>query len=103
MKRFIVAFTAGQALQLLILFVAQGLTYATNLFLLCAILGAAAALMLLLGSIITALEAIPDEDMDETQPLPKELNVTNDKVERVPRPEAVKEEVEAIFRKGTKA
>lgn len=86
MKKITIAFAAGQALQLVILFVGQTLTYAANLFLFCAILGAAATLMLLLGSVLTALETIP-QDMDEVPELPKEIKVSNDKVERVPKTE----------------
>ena len=51
MKKITIAFTAGQALQLVILFAGQTLTYASNLFLFCVILGAAATLMLLLVSV----------------------------------------------------
>lgn len=83
MKKVIIAFAAGQALQLVILFAGQTLTYAANLFLFCVILGAAATLMLLLGSVLTALEAIPPaEELDEVPELPKEIKVTNTTVSR---------------------
>lgn len=83
MKKITIAFTAGQALQLVILFAGQSLTYATNLLLFCVILGAAATLMLLLGSVLTALETIPQADeMDEVAPIPKEIKVTNTTVAR---------------------
>jgi hypothetical protein len=83
MKKVIIAFTAGQVLQLVILFAGQSLTYATNLLLFCVILGAAATLMLLLGSVLTALETIPpEEEMDEVAPIPKEIKVTNTTVAR---------------------
>ena len=98
MKKITIAFTAGQALQLVILFAGQSLTYAANLFMFCVILGAAATLMLLLGSVLTALETIP-QDIDEVPELPKEIKVSNDKVERVPTEEAT---VEKLFGKKAK-
>ena len=101
MKKVIIAFTAGQVLQLVILFAGQSLTYATNLLLFCAILGAAATLMLLLGSVLTALEAIPpEEELDEVAPIPKEIKVSNDKVERA---EGLHEAVEAAQRRTARA
>ena len=99
MKKITIAFTAGQALQLVILFAGQTLTYASNLFLFCVILGAAATLMLLLGSVLTALETIP-QDIDEVPELPKEIAVSNDKIERVPTEEAT---VAQLFGKREKA
>ena len=98
MKKITIAFTAGQALQLVILFAGQTLTYASNLFLFCVILGAAATLMLLLGSVLTALETIP-QDIDEVPELPKEIAVSNDKVERIPTEEAT---VEKLFGRRAK-
>lgn len=101
MKKIIIAFVAGQALQLLILFAGQSLTYAANLFLFCVILGAAATLMLLLGSVLTALEAIPSaEELDEVPELPKDIKVSNDKVERV---EELHKAVEAAQRRSARA
>lgn len=98
MKKLTFAFAAGQALQLLILFVGQSLTYAANLFLFCVILGAAATLMLLLGSVLTALETV--EDIDEAPELPKGIKVSNDKVERV---EELHKAVEAAQRRTARA
>lgn len=99
MKKITIAFTAGQVLQLVILFAGQSLTYAANLFLFCVILGAAATLMLLLGSVLTALETIP-QDIDEVPELPKEIAVSNGKIERVPIDEAT---VEKLFGRRAKA
>ena len=98
MKKITIAFTAGQALQLVILFAGQTLTYAANLFLFCVTLAAAATLMLLLGSVLTALETIP-QDIDEVPELPKEIAVSNDKIERVQTEEAT---VEKLFGRRAK-
>lgn len=86
MKKVIGAFTAGQALQLLILFVGQEITYETNLWLFSAVLGILATLMLLVGSAIASLEytSRADADMEEAAAIPEEITVTNTKVERVP-------------------
>lgn len=81
MKKLTFAFAAGQALQLLILFVGQSLTYAANLFLFCVILGAAAALMLVLGAALAAVENVV-EDIDEVPPIPEDIKVTNTTVSR---------------------
>lgn len=89
MKKIIGAFTAGQMLQLLILFVGQTITYESNLMLFCAVLGVLATLMLLVGSGITSVE-MSVQDMDEAAPIPKELKVTNDRVLR---------DVDALFGK----
>lgn len=82
MKKLIGAFMAGQALQLLLLLVAQSITYSTNLLMFCAILGTLAALMLVLGAALAAVENAV-EDMEETPPIPEGIKVGNDKVERV--------------------
>ena len=98
MKKVIGAFTAGQALQLLILFVGQEITYETNLWLFSAVLGILATLMLLVGSAIASLEYVSraDADMEEAAAIPEEIAVTNDKVERLAEPS-----VEQLF--GRKA
>lgn len=85
MKKAIIAFIAGQAMQLVLLGVGMTITYSTNLLAFCAILGILATLMLLIGSVLASLEMIPKaDDMDEAAPIPDEIKVTNTKVERVP-------------------
>ena len=85
MKKVIVSFLSGQALQLLLLFVAQKLTYSTNTLFFCGILGALATLLLCVGSGLQLIEMTPaGEEMEETAPISKHLKVTNDRVERVP-------------------
>ena len=98
MKKTIIAFTAGQVLQLILLFVGMSLTYSTNLLAFCAIIGIMATLMLLVGSVLASIEAIPSE-FDEVAPLPEEIKVSNDKIERVPTEEAT---VEKLFGKKAK-
>ena len=85
MKKVIVSFLSGQALQLLLLFVAQKLTYSTDVLAFCGILGALATLLLCVGSGLQLIEMTPaGEDMEETAPIPSHLKVTNDRVERIP-------------------
>ena len=85
MKKVIVSFLSGQALQMLLLFVAMRLTYSTNVIAFCGILGALATLLLCVGSGLQLIEMTPaGEDMEETAPISKHLKVTNDRVERVP-------------------
>lgn len=98
MKKTIIAFAAGQVMQLVLLFVGQSLTYSTNLLAFCAIIGIMATLMLLVGSVLASIEAIPNE-FDEVAPIPEEIKVSNDKVERVPTEEAT---VEKLFGKKAK-
>lgn len=100
MKKVIGAFTAGQALQLLILFVGQEITYETNLWLFSAVLGILATLMLLVGSAIASLEYVSraDADIEEAAPIPDEIKVTNTKVERVPE----EAEVDKLFSRRAK-
>lgn len=85
MKKVIVSFLSGQVLQLLLLFVAQKLTYSTDVLAFCGILGALATLLLCVGSGLQLIEMTPaGDDMEETAPISKHLKVTNDRVERVP-------------------
>ena len=84
MKKVIVSFLSGQALQLLLLFVAQELTYSTNTLVFCGILGAIATLLLCVGSGLQLIEMTPaEEDMEETAPISRHLKVTQTNVERV--------------------
>lgn len=98
MKKTIIAFAAGQVLQLILLFVGMSLTYSTNLLAFCAIIGIMATLMLLVGSVLASIEAIPNE-FDEVAPLQEEIKVSNDKVERMPTEEAT---IEKLFGKKAK-
>ena len=98
MKKTITAFAAGQVLQLILLFVGMSLTYSTNLLPFCAIIGIMATLMLLVGSVLASIEAIPNE-LDEVAPLPEEIKVSNDKIERVPTEEVT---IEKLFGKKAK-
>lgn len=98
MKKTIIAFTAGQVMQLVLLFVGQSLTYSTSLLAFCAIIGIMGTLMLLVGSVLASIEAIPNE-FDEVAPLPEEIKVSNEKIERVPTEEAT---VEKLFGKKAK-
>lgn len=84
MKKAIIAFIAGQAMQLVLLGVGMTITYSTNLLAFCAILGILATLMLLIGSVLASIEMIPGgEDMEEAAPIPDEIKVTNTRIERV--------------------
>lgn len=99
MKKLIGAFMAGQALQLLLLLVAQSITYSTNLLMFCAIIGTLAALMLVLGAALAAVEnAI--EDIEEAPPIPEDIVVSNDKVKRA---EDLYKAVEASQRRTARA
>lgn len=98
MKKTIIAFAAGQVLQLILLFVGMSLTYSANLLAFCAIIGIMATLMLLVGSVLASIEAIPNE-FDEVAPIPEEIKVSNDKIERVPTEEAT---VDKLFGRKSK-
>jgi len=96
MKKTIIAFVAGQAMQLVLLGVGMTITYSTNLLAFCGILGILATLMLLIGSVLASLEMIPQAEEDVTEPIPDGIKVTNTKVERMPTDEAT---VDQIFSK----
>lgn len=85
MKKVIVSFLSGQALQMLLLFVAQKLTYSTDTLFFCGILGALATVLLCVGSGLQLIEMTPaGEDMEEAAPIPEDLKITQTNVERVP-------------------
>ena len=85
MKKTILAFGAGQVLQLVILAVALHITYADNTMLFCIIGGVAATVILGTGVVLDRIElAVKENEMDETAPLPKEIKVTNDRIEKEP-------------------
>jgi hypothetical protein len=84
MKKAIIAFIAGQAMQHVLLGVGMTITYSTNLLAFCAIIGILATVMLLIGSVLASIEMIPGgEDMEEAAPIPDEIKVTNTRIERV--------------------
>ena len=70
MKKTIIAFIAGQAMQLVLLGVGMTITYSTNLLAFCAILGIMATLMLLIGSVLAnfvdTLYNITEEELAQT-------------------------------------
>ena len=80
MKKFIVAFGMGIGMCYLVMMVGLRLTYSTNLpafvFAVCAVV----LIALIIGSVGTAMENMVTED--EVAPLPDEIKVTNDSVER---------------------
>ena len=76
MKKAIIAFIAGQAMQLVLLGVGMTITYSANLLAFCAILGILATLMLLIGSVLASLEMIPKADeMEESLNDPKTVQM----------------------------
>lgn len=109
MKKIILAFVSGQVLQIVILWLAMAVTYSTNLLGFCAVIGAVVTIALVLGSLGTTLEMatqelhadfpeteeaklsdifpawglhLKKEDMEETMPIPDEIEVTNDSIKR---------------------
>lgn len=94
MKKIIIAFTAGQTLQIVILVVGMAITYTANLLIFCATAGIVATLMMLVGSVLPLIDMASGDEFDEVPPLPKEIKVSNEKIERVPTEEAT---VEKLF------
>ena len=108
MRKVIIAFVAGQALQLTILGIGEKLTYAANLWWLCFGLGLAALVALIIGVALDRIELAVAEnerdefvgtfpktgevslpnifgrktDMEEAPPLSDDLEVSNDSVKR---------------------
>lgn len=83
MNKTIIGFIAGQALQLLLLVVALKITYADSTMIFCIIGGAAATVILGAGVALDRIElAVKENEMEETAPIPKEIKVTNGKVEK---------------------
>ena len=111
MGKIIIAFAAGQLVQIVLLMLGEGITYLSNLTAFCASIGAAALVMLCVGVYGARVEfayrendnreglkvAVPDSedeiavtrlfghkaDMEETAPIPEEFAVTNDSIKRV--------------------
>lgn len=85
MSKRILYFALGQLLQVGILAFALTATYVSNVLLFCAVLGAVGTGILCFGMGIERVEQA-ERDMEETAPLPEEITVTNDKVEKIPEP-----------------
>lgn len=82
MNKTIIGFIAGQALQLLLLVVALKITYADSTMLFCIIGGAAATVILGAGVALDRIElAVKENEMEEAAPIPKEIKVSNDRIE----------------------
>ena len=84
MKKFIVAFGMGMALTYLVLLVGLRLTYTQNIPAFVFAVDAVIMVALIIGSVGTLLETARETGEDEVAPLPDEIKVTNDKVEKVP-------------------
>ena len=66
MKKIIISFTAGQLLQLLVLWVGSSITYEANLLPLCAALGIVVTLALVIGAAGSMLElSYPQDPTDD--------------------------------------
>lgn len=85
MKKFIVAFGMGMAMTYLVLLVGLRLTYTQNIPAFVFAVDAVIMVALIIGSVGTLLETARETRAeDEVAPLPDEIKVTNDKVEKVP-------------------
>lgn len=91
MKKIIIAFAAGQAMQLVLLWVAQSLTYSTNLLPFCAAIGAVVTLALLIGNAGSLLEMAAMEPADPTADADEEIRKG---------PPLEDKELTTIFRRG---
>ena len=85
MKKFIVAFGMGMAMTYLVLLVGLRLTYTQNIPAFVFAVDAVIMVALIIGSVGTLLETAREtRDEDEVAPLPEEIKVTNDRVEKAP-------------------
>lgn len=85
MRKIIIAFAAGQVLQLSLLGVALTMTYANDTLWFCIIGGLITTVILGVGVILDRIElAVKEKDMEETAALPEEVKVTNDRIEKDP-------------------
>ena len=82
MKKFIVAFGMGMALTYLVLLVGLRLTYTQNIPAFVFAVDAVIMVALIIGSVGTLLETARETGEDEVAPLPEEIKVTNDRVEK---------------------
>ena len=92
MKKFIVAFGMGMAMTYLVLLVGLRLTYTQNIPAFVFAVDAVIMVALIIGSVGTLLETVRETREDEVAPLPEEIKVTNDRVEKAPEkgPEAMR-------------
>ena len=84
MKKFIVAFGMGMAMTYLVLLVGLRLTYTQNIPAFVFAVDAVIMVALIIGSVGTLLETARETVEDEVAPLPEEIKVTNDRVEKAP-------------------
>ena len=84
MKKFIVAFGMGMAMTYLVLLVGLRLTYTQNIPAFVFAVDAVIMVALIIGSVGTLLETARETGEDEVAPLPEEIKVTNDRVEKAP-------------------
>lgn len=82
MKKFIVAFGMGMAMTYLVLLVGLRLTYTQNIPAFVFAVDAVIMVALIIGSVGTLLETARETGEDEVAPLPEEIKVTNDRVEK---------------------
>lgn len=82
MKKFIVAFGMGMAMTYLVLLVGLRLTYTQNIPAFVFAVDAVIMVALIIGSVGTLMENLKVEEDEEVAPLPDEIKVTNDRVER---------------------
>ena len=83
MKKFIVAFGMGMAMTYLVLLVGLRLTYTQNIPAFVFAVDAVIMVALIIGSVGTLMENLKDAE-DEVAPLPAEIKVSNDRVEKAP-------------------
>ena len=83
MKKFIVAFGMGMAMTYLVLLVGLRLTYTQNIPAFVFAVDAVILVALIIGSVGTLMENLKVAE-DEVAPLPAEIKVSNDKVEKAP-------------------
>lgn len=82
MKKFIIAFGAGSGMTFLVMMVGLRLTYTQSLPAFVFAVDAVILVALIVGAVGTMLEQQTEDE--EVAPLPKEIEVTNDKVIRTP-------------------
>jgi len=82
MKKFIIAFGMGMAMSFLVMMVGLRLTYSTNIPAFVFAVDAVIMVALIVGSVGTLMENMVTDEDEEVAPIPQEIKVTNDKVER---------------------
>ena len=81
MKKFIIAFGAGMGMTLLVMMVGLRLTYTQSLPAFVFAVDAVIMVALIVGAVGTMLEQTTE---DEVAPIPANVKVTNDRVEKTP-------------------